>query len=148
MTHNWFQTDDCLWVRLNLADMLKMERYPEINNWRTVLYTTGSFYIDFLPCFDCQILKLFTKLFSILWTLIFVYILQNMCPEIIILSILTHDLFNSGDEKIKLPSRKYMMSHVVVFQLNTTGKGKLIDQFESNSQMRSTFFWIHTTKLS
>jgi len=58
-----------------------------------------SFYIDFLPCSDNQIRKLFTKLFSILWTLTFVYILQNMCLEIIILSTMTQDLFNSEDEK-------------------------------------------------
>jgi len=64
-----------------------------------------------------------------------------MCPEIIILSTMTQDLFNSGDEKW-LPLRKYMMSHVF-FQLNTTGKGKLINQIESNSRMRSTFVWIH-----
>ena len=44
----------------------------EINNFRTVLYCTGSFFIDFLPCSDCQILKLFTKLFSIFWH-IFLY---------------------------------------------------------------------------
>jgi len=44
----------------------------EINNCRTVLYFTGSFFIDFLPCSDYQILKLFTKLFRILLTHIIV----------------------------------------------------------------------------
>ena len=33
------------------------------------------------------------------------------------------------------------------FQLNTTGKGKLINQIESNSRMRSTFVWLNA-KLS
>ena len=65
-----------VWVRVNVVDVLKMERYPslqfllvsrsEINNCWTVLYFTVSFFIDLLPCSDCQILKLFTKLFSIL----------------------------------------------------------------------------------
>ena len=64
-----------------------------------------------------------------------------MCPEIISMSSLTQQLFNSGYDKW-LPSRKYMMLHVF-FQLNTTWKGKLINQIESNSQMRSTFVWIH-----
>jgi len=34
------------------------------------------------------------------------------------------------------------------FQLNTTGKGKLIYQIESNSQMRSTFVLNTCTQLS
>ena len=51
------------------------------------------------------------------------------CPEIIILSTLTQDLFNSGYDKW-LPSKQYMMLHV---QLNATWKGELINQIESNS---------------
>ena len=47
-----------------------------------------------------------------------------MCPEIMILSSLTLQLFNSWYDKW-LPSRKYMF-----FQLNTTWKGKLINQIE------------------
>jgi len=46
-------------------------------------------------------------------------------------------LFNSGYDTW-LPSRKY-----IFFQLNNTWKGKLINQIESKSRMRSTFVWIH-----
>ena len=63
-----------LWVRLNFADVFKMERYPLLSFFLflgqklTIVEQscTGSFFIDFLPCSDCQIPKLFTKLFSIL----------------------------------------------------------------------------------
>ena len=62
------------------------------------------------------------------WHIYCINILHNMCPDIIIMSSLTQQLFNSGYDKW-LPSRKNMMSHVF-FQLNTTWKGKLINQIE------------------
>ena len=34
------------------------------------------------------------------------------------------------------------------FQLNTTWKGKLIYQIESNSRMRPTVVWIHLQRIS
>jgi len=62
-----------------LADVLKIERYPLFSFFLflgqklTVCTVQGNFYIDFLPCSDCQILKLFTKLFRILLTHIIFY---------------------------------------------------------------------------
>jgi len=50
-----------------------------MNNSRTVLYITGSVYIELLPYSDCQILKLFTKLFRILLTDIIVLIFYTIC---------------------------------------------------------------------
>jgi len=72
--------------------VLKMERYSLFGFFlflgqkltiveQSVLYFTGSFFIDFLPCSDCQILKLFTKLklFRIPLTHIIVYIFYTIC---------------------------------------------------------------------
>ena len=113
------QTDDCdlglIWcVEDGEVSSLQfiLVSMAEINNSRTVLYFTGSFFIDFLPCSDCQILKtIYYASQDSVGTYYFINILHNMCPEIIIMSSLTQQLFNSGYDKW-LPSRKYMMSHV------------------------------------
>ena len=139
-----------LWVRLNFADVLKMERYP--------LFSFFLFLGQKLTIVEqsCTLQGHLHWLLAMFWlpnsqtiyqaiqhyfdTYYCINILHNMCPEIIIMSSLTQQSFNSGYDNW-LPSRKYVMSHF--FQLNTNGKGKLINQIESNSRMRSTFDWIH-----
>ena len=64
-----------------------------------------------------------------------------MCPEIIIMSSLTQPLFNSGYDK--MTTFKKIHDVACFFQLNTTRKGKLIDQIESIYICLNTF-----TKLS
>ena len=105
-----------LWVRLNFADVLKMERYPPLFSF--FLYLGQKLTI---------VRVIFHWLLAMIWlpntqtiyeaiqhsfdTYYCINILHNMCPEIIIMSSLTQQLFNSGYDKW-LPSRKYLMSHV------------------------------------
>ena len=97
-----------------------------------------SFYIDFLPCSDNQIRKLFTKLFSILLDTYFCLYTTNYVS------------WNNNSVYYDTRFVQLWGWEMIVFkkihdvacfeQLINTGKGKLIDQIESNSQMRSTFF--------
>ena len=109
-----------LWVRINFADVSKMERHPlfsfflflgqkltiveqsllyrVIFHWLLAMFwlpNTQTIYYDIRHSFD---------------TYFCITILHNICPDIIILSTMTKYLFNSGYDKW-LPSRKYMMSY-------------------------------------
>jgi len=99
----------------------------KINNCQTVMYFPGSFFIDFLSCSDCQMLKLFTKLFSILLTHYCINILHNMCPEIIMLSTLTNNCSTLDMINDYLQENTWCR---MFFPLNTTWKGKLINPIE------------------
>ena len=142
------------WVRLNLADVLKMERYPPLRfslflGWKlTIVEQSCTIQGHFtLTSSHALIAKYSNYLLSILWTLTFVYILQNMCLEILIL------LFYYDTRFVQLwwMRNDYLQENTwccILFpQLNTTGKGELIDQIESNSQMRSTFLSEYTYKV-
>ena len=88
-----------LWDRLNFADVLKMERYPLFSFF---LFLGQKFTIVEQSCTlqgyfsltSCNVLTAKNYLLSYLFYCI--NILHNMCPEIIIMSSLTQQLFNSG----------------------------------------------------
>ena len=128
-----------LWVRLNFADMLKMERYPLFNFFLflgqklTIVERSCTLQGHFSLTY-CHVLTAKYSNYLLSYSWFFRHILlykysTHYCPEIIFISSLTQQLFNSGYDKW-LPSRKYMMSHVFFSQLNTTWKGKLINQIE------------------
>ena len=125
-----------LWVRLNVDDVLKMERYPLFSfflflcqKWTIVEQSCtlqGHFSLT-----SCHVLTAKYSSYLLSYSAFFWHILlygYSTQYEVISMSSLTQQLFNFGYDKW-LPSRKYMMSHVFP-QLNTTWKGKLINQIE------------------
>ena len=103
-----------LWVRLKFADVLKMGRYP--------------LFIFFLFLGQKLIIVEQSCTLQGNFSLTFCHVLIAKYTNYLLSSSLTQHLFNSGYDKW-LPSSKYMMSHVFS-QLNTTWKGKLINQIE------------------
>ena len=121
-----------LWVGINFADVLKMERYPLFcfflfqGQKLTIVEQSCTLQGHVLTAKYSNYLLSYSTFF---WHIYYcIDILHNMCPEIISMSSLTQHLFNSRYDKW-LHSRKCMMSHVF-FQLNTTWKGKPINQIE------------------
>ena len=143
-----------MWVRLNFSDGLKMERYPLFSFFlflgQTLKIVKQS---CTLPCHFsltyCHVLtaKYPNYLLSysgFLWhILLYKYSTQYLSwnNNYVFFDTPIVQLYVYGYDKW-LPSWKYMMSHVFS-QLNTTWKGKLINQIESKSRTRSTFVWIH-----
>jgi len=121
LSKRWCYSNRWLWVRLNLADVLKMERYPFFNFFLilghklTILEQSctlqGLFTLTPCHVLTAKYSNYLLSYSGFFWQIICINILNNMCPEIIMMSSLTQQLFNSGYDKW-LPSRKYVMSHV------------------------------------
>jgi len=110
-----------LWARLNFADVLKMERYPLfsfflfLDQILTIVEQSCTLHGHF-SLTSCHVLTAKYSNYLLSYSAFFdtyycINILHNMSPEIISMSSLTQQLFNSGYDNW-LPSRKYMMSHV------------------------------------
>ena len=99
------QTDDCLWVRLNLAVVMKMDRYTLFSFFlflgqKLTIVEPSCTLKGYFTLTSCHVLtsKYSNHLLSysaFFWILTIVHILHNMCPEIIVMSSLTQQLFNS-----------------------------------------------------
>jgi len=131
-----------LWVRLNFADVLKMERYPLFSFFlflgqKLTIVEQSCTLQGHFSLTSCHVLTVKYSNYLLSNSAFFWHILLYKYSTQYVSwnnNYVTQQLFNSGYVKW-LPSRKYMMSHVFP-QLNTTWKGKLINQIESNSRMR------------
>jgi len=110
-----------LWVRLNIADVLKIERRPLfrfflfLGQKLTIVEQSctlhGHFSLTYCHVLTAKYSNYLLSYSGFFWHIYCIHILHNMRPEIIIVSSLTQQLFNSGYDKW-LPSRKYVMLHV------------------------------------
>jgi len=123
LSKRWCYSNRWVWVRLKLTDVLKIERYPLFSFFLflgqklTILEQSCALQGHFTLT-SCHILTakysnylLSFSRFTVYILYININILHNMCPEIIIMSSLTQQFFNSGYDKW-LPSSKHMMPHV------------------------------------
>ena len=135
-----------LWVRLNFGDVLKMERYHLFNLFlflgqKLTIVEQSCTVQGHFSLTSCHVLTAKYAKYLLSYSAFFWHILLYKYSTQYVSWNNNHVFFDNCSTLIN--DFKKIRDVACLFQLNTTWKGKLINPIESNSQMRSTFVWIH-----